>query len=348
MTGTTRFILSPAAFLFGMLVSLPTLGQDNPSTNREAAQIGETDRQRLLSLGEEEEPPAQIPYLYEGELEDIGPQMLLVPGSPKHLWFQALIDSQWYYNSNPTMTTSSQKVETDVWITTAELSVTTPAIETPGIGETEGLLEFSAGGWAQTYLYGTLSGRDEIVQGIPMKDNDFTGITLFGEIDYEQGPLFAGMGLRWTRLSNTNGSDGFYREWVPSWEVGYRIYPNATNLVTFRYDGSWHSTENETFNTLRDDLNNRWSNTLSAVWTHLLAPNWFLQPYAALTYDSYTDADGREDLTGLAGIVLAWQVNDYFTARLFASYRHHDSNKDYIADYDQFNSGLGASLSTSF
>jgi len=330
--------------LCGILASLPVLAQNNPSTNREGAQIAETDRQYLESL----ERTGGIPYLYDGEFEDIGPQILLVPGSSKHLWFQALIDSQWLYNSNPTFTTSDQKVGADVWITTAELRVIAPAFEINAFGESDGLLEFSAGGWAQTYVYGTLTGRDEIVQGIPMKDNDFTGITFFGELEYEQGPWFAGAGIRWTRLSNTNGSEGFYREWVPSWELGYRVPVGDRNLIALRYDGSWHSTENETFNVLRDDLNDRWSNTLSVVWTRLIVPGWFLQPYAALTYDSYTNADGREDLTGLAGVVLAWQINDFLTTRILASYRHRESNKDFIADYDQFNTGLGISLNARF
>jgi len=58
--------------------------------------------------------------------------------------------------------------------------------------------------------------------------------------------------------------------------------------------------------------------------------------------DCCTNADEWEDSTGLVWVVIFWQINDFVTVRILTSFRHRESNKDFIVGYDQFNSGLGA------
>ena len=69
----------------------------------------------------------EIPTLYEGETDDLGPQLLLLEAE-RHRWFSALADLQNYYTSNAALT-ESPVTATDVSVLTAQLGV-----ESPGIG----------------------------------------------------------------------------------------------------------------------------------------------------------------------------------------------------------------------
>lgn len=320
--------------------ALPSYGQEDFGLGREALRAAEEERAILQRTADQ---PFAIPYLYEGELEDVGPQFLLVPGRERHRWFQLVFDSQWFYNSNPTLADSANRIDTDVWVNTLELRAKSPKREIFG-----GEMELAGGAWAQSYFYGAVSGPTRQAGGLDINDFNFTGITFFSEADYQRGPSFAAAGLRWTRLSNTSGDNGFYREWVPSWRVGHRFSLSQRDLLTVRYDGSYHATTLETFAFLRDDLNDRWSNSGSIIWTRLLAPGWFLQTYGAAIHETYTRGPDRNEWTYVAGGALIRQFNARLAARVFISYAMRDSNRPEFADYRQLTSGLGGSLSFRF
>lgn len=319
---------------------LSAAAQDDFLAGREAARDAEADR---LRLGQDF-PSGKVPYLYDGELEDVGPQFLLRPGDRRHQWWRFLVDTQWFFNSNPTLADSSDRVETDVLINTVEFRGRSPAYETLG-----GRLELTGGAWIQNYFYGTASGPRRQAGGRDINDFNFTALTAFVSTDYSHGPWIGSLSLRWTRLSNVSGDDGFYREWAPSWQLGDRFAFGRDDLLTIRYQGSYHLTTSETFFFIRDDLNDCWSNGVSAVWTRRIAPQWFLQPYASASYEYYTNdpADRREWIYG-GGAALIYQFGPDFSARVFTNYQKRDSNRAEFADYQQWTAGLGGSLSFTF
>lgn len=327
------------SFFLLLLLGATTFGQEDFSAGRDASRAAHEDRDFLRG----DLADGRIPYLYEGELEDVGPQFLLLTEPPPHQWLRVILDSQWFYSSNPTLTGSADRIDADVWVNTIDLELRTPSVESFG-----GNLYWSGGGWAQSYHYGTLSGSGQRVGGLKLSDFNFTALTLFAAANYERGPWFGDFGIRWTRLSNTSGDDGFYREWVPNWRVGHRFFLGTKDLLTLRYDGSYHGTTTETFAFIRDDLNDRWSHGLSAIWTRQLVPDWYLQPYAAVVHETYTKGESRRDWTYMAGGSLIRQFGAHFSARVFLAYQERDSSRSEIVDYTQWTSGLGGLIALRF
>lgn len=299
---------------------------------------------------EQDDPASQFtqgeraPLLYEGELEDVGPQYLLVPGQPQHNWFKTVIDLQWFNTTNPTLTTDSNKRSADLMIATAQFGLTSP--EKPLWG---GRARFDGGYRYQYFEYGEITGDVEINRQA-VSQNDFKGHTVFTDGLWQKGNWSARAGIRFTRLDNNTSGDNFYNEVVPTWGVERSFAYGNDTRITLAYDGAAHFTTSNAVFLIRDDFNDRVTNALSLRAICRLNSKLFFQPKIRANYAVYSDDPNgdREDLTLSAGVTLSYYAKPNLILRVFTNYQERDSNGVGIADYSNVDAGLGGSFTYRF
>lgn len=329
--------LSHLALCAGSLIAPSLFAQSIIETANES--LDQEDPAAAFEAGE------LAPVLYDGELEDIGPQYLLLPGKPAHDWFRTLFDMQWFNSTNPTLADDSDRRSADLLVATAQFGLMTP--EKTYFGGKTSLL---SGYRYQYFEYGEITGQDTLINGSPVNTSDFKGHTFFADGVWNKEDWKATLGLRYTRLNNQTNGSNFYNETVLSWGLSRSFSVGQNALLTFAYDGAAFSTESAVGAIFfRDDLNDRLANALSARLIYRINSKLFLQPSVRLNYSDYDNTTGgREDLTTSAGATLSYYVNKDTVARIFASYQTRDSNGAGVADYSNIDAGIGGSFSFNF
>lgn len=284
------------------------------------------------------------PQLYPGELEDLGPQYLLTPGTPAHDWLMALLDLQWLNSTNPTQAEGNSGRSADLRILTAQFGLQTPDKAVAG-----GQLAAQLGLRYQNFAYGQLTG-DVVINGLPVSSSDFDAGSVFSEVKWTSGPWQARAGLRWTTLNNDQNGSDYYNEWAPSLALSRHFSLGSNTRLTLAYDGAYYVTNGVSVLTIRDDFNDRYSNALSLRLLYRLSSKVFIEPNARVNYTVFTDAPNgdREDTTASLGLNLSYYFNQDAVLRLFTTYQERQSTGLGIADYDNLDIGLGGTLSFQF
>ncbi|MFP4156220.1 MAG: outer membrane beta-barrel protein [Opitutales bacterium] len=326
------------AYLF-FLASLPALAQSPLDTANEALERESSNSAFAVESNGEE----TIPAFADEENEDVGPQYLLVPGTPSHDWFQAVADFQLLRSSNPTLDDNSTKQASDLAVATAQFVAQTPDHSLLG-----GSTSASAGVRYQLFRYGTFDDTD--INGVPVDRNDFDGYSFFTHLDWKKDDWRVRLGLRWTGLDNDTEGSLFYEEFVPTWELSRDFFTGPNTRIRLKYDGAYYATESQTFLPQFDDLNDRLAHSLSVSLLHRLNPKLYVEPTARITYADYRGNlyDDREDTTTRLGASLSYFVNDNVQLRLFTGYQKRNSNEAGIVDYENWDLGLGTTLSARF
>ncbi|MGJ8651014.1 MAG: MtrB/PioB family outer membrane beta-barrel protein [Opitutaceae bacterium] len=293
-------------------------------------------------LGDQEE--AVAPIFSEDELFDLGPQYLLIPSVPPHDWFHALIDFQYLKTSNPTLQEGSGDSSTDLFVLTAQFGVTTPK------------KKFLSGEWSnytgvryQVFRYG-LSDRDEVIGGIPVENNDFNALSVFSDLYWNYELWQLRLGLRWTEFENDLNGSGFYNEIVPNWGVKRGIPISQNSILTVSYEGALYLTESTAFTFARDDLNDRFVNSLGASYLYRVSEKLYIEPSARVSYSVYdnTATGDREDTVVSIGVTASYYFNETMAIRVFGNHQRRNSTGLGISNYENTDIGLGGSLSLSF
>ena len=336
--------LSRSSFFFFLFFA--SVGQAQTLIDASNAALEAEDAPAVFAEAEAETGAgiSQPPLLYPGELEDLGPQYLLTPGTPAHDWLMALLDLQWLSSSNPTQAEGDAARSADLRILTAQVGLQTPNKLLAG-----GQLAAQLGLRYQNFEYGQLSGDVEI-NGLPLSANDFDAGTVFSEAKWTHGPWQARAGLRWTSLNNDQNGSDYYNEWAPSWALSRHFSVSANARLTAAYDGAYYATNGVSVLTIRDDFNDRYSNAFSLRLLYRLSAQVFVEPNARITYTVFTDDPNgdREDTTASLGLNLSYYFNQSAVLRLFATYQERQSTGLGIADYDSLDLGLGGTLSWQF
>ena len=331
--------LSRYFFFFALL----SVGQAQSLIDESNASLEAEDAPSVFEEEEESYTLSQPPLLYPGELEDLGPQYLLTPGTPAHDWLMALLDLQWLHSTNPTQAEGDSGRSADLRILTAQFGLQTPDKAVAG-----GQLAAQLGMRYQQFEYGQLSG-DVVINGLAVSASDFDGTSVFSEAKWTRGSWQARAGLRWTTLNNDSGSD-YYNERVPSWALSRHFSIGANTRLTAAYDGAYYATNGVSVLTIRDDFNDRFSNALSLRLLYRLTSKCFVEPSARINYTVLTDDPNgdREDTTAGLGLNLSYYFNHDAVLRLFANYQERRSTGLGIADYENLDLGLGGTLSFQF
>lgn len=294
-----------------------------------------------------------IPTLYEGELEDIGPQYLLLE-NPPHEWFFVSADLQDYYTSNATL--SDTATWSDVAVLTAQLGVNAKPIR---VGKAGGKIDISAGYRYQNFLYGKLSGRtDHTIEASTLKlsDLDFSTHTLFGQAEWSQGAWFAGTGLRYTAYIQDSDDKTSYQEYVPSVHGGYRWTITERDFITADADACYRFTRTPKTAAgvaINGDRNDRYDLGLNLAYGHIIGSRILIQPSYRFQYSDYTEGDrvagptnGRADVFHTFTLTAAYYHNKYFSVRTYGSAEFRNSNE--AVDYSNYNLGAGVMAMLTF
>ena len=280
------------------------------------------------------------PELYPGEMDDVGPQFLLVPtqgaAAPAgHKWFEAFIDTQLYYTSNATLTENGN-ADTGLMVSTLQAAINLPTFDLLG-----GQVAAKAGYRHQWWLY---SLNDS---GSGLNDFDFAVSTIFLQARHTFGEQWAaGLGLDYNRLlSRENDWTEFYTELVPSWYVERNFAFGEKAALTAGLYGAYHWTHT-------DDpiahINDRLDTSIGIAYSYELAPGLIAQPYYRIQWSHYTANSDRNDLYNTLGFGLNYALGEHASLRTFIGYENRESTDTLIADYGKWDSGAGLTLSVRF
>ena len=349
----SRSLLALALALF-----LPC-GLSAQDVSRVTGESESAERLRKLATPEKKAASTRvIPSLYEGETEDLGPQLLLLR-PPPHRWFFALADVQDYYTSNAALTEDST-TDTDVFVLTAQLSVEAPAI---ALGGSSGKLVLGGGYRYQNFLYGTLSfTQDDPIQGgVGTIDSlDFQTHTPYLTAEWSNASgWMAGAGLRYSAFIATRENAMTYQEWAPSAHAGRRFNLTERSFLVVDADLAYRITHTMLpgglASILGADLNDRVDAGINVVYTHILGDRMMIQPAYRFQYSRYTEGGstasagaGRQDFLHTFSVTGGYYFNENIAARLFCSAEVRDSDEAPVSDYRNVNLGAGAMLSMRF
>jgi hypothetical protein len=300
---------------------------------------------RPSSAGAKPAPAKEIaPELFAGELDDVGPQFLLVPapaerGEPttggKTHWLEALADAQYLYTSNALLTEKGNS-DTGLMIVTLQAAANLPTFDIAGRQ-----IETKAGYRHQWWMY---SLHDS---GSGLNDFDFAVSTFFIQARHTLGENWVtGLGLDYNRLlSHDNEWTEFYTELVPSWFAERNFSFGEKAMLTAGLYGSYHWTHT-------DDpvshINDRLDTALGITYSYALAPNFYVQPYYRIQWSHYTENSDRNDMYNSIGLGLTYSINEWSALRAFVGYENRNSTDPIVPDYGKWDTGAGITLSVKF
>ncbi len=346
-----------AASLAGLLLvaALPASAQNTAVDTAQSA----TTTQQLQKPIAPSKQMAQAPLLYEGELDDIGPQYVLQPHErPKYI--QVMGDLQLYHTDNAALA-SANKVGTDVTVFTIQVALQNQAKEYFNGVVTQARVGFRF----QSYWYGIFSGRDNSSSPSaysPMKDLDFVIYSPFVEVNFKKNSWYGNLGLRYAAFYNTNSltagaaDRNFYQEWVPSGSLGYQLNIDANRILQVQYDGDFRGTHTDQMFTppaaqQPTGWQDRTDHAVSLIFSHIVGDHWVFQPAYRLMFTRYTnDTRDRTDVYNTLSFMVAYYFNENASARAFTSmeWRNSSFEAGVNNNYQAWNLGIGASLNFSF
>ncbi|MFN7137706.1 MAG: hypothetical protein ACK4UN_00025 [Limisphaerales bacterium] len=283
-------------------------------------------------------PGQAVPELYPGESEDIGPQRILQL-KPRRTYFEALVDSQFYWSDNVTLAGDNEQDST-IFVNTIQA-----AFAPRGLTSRDRDIQPRIGVRGQWYNYGLTGGNDRFLGSL-----DFHAQTLFAEVRYSLAQnlqLYVGTDL--SRLvSQSDYDDPFYREVAPY--LGFQwLKPIGENkAIGINYRGTYHFSETRSF-FFPENVNDRTDHSVSLAYTHELMPRLVLQPYYRFQYTYYTEFNERHDYLHDLGLSLAYHFTNWANLRTFASYQIKDAGRGSVRfanlpDYEKLDVGVGATL----
>lgn len=325
----------PATLTLGFLLCLQHWGYSQSAVDR----IENTERNTLDSIQKSDQGSKFVPTIYDGELEDIGPQYLLLEKA-RRKWLEFFADLQVYRTSNANLI-ENNPAHTDILAATVEVAAIPYEAKKWG-----GSLKTRLGYKHQQFFYGTLSGDTDLLNGIQADNLDFNNRQPFTDLSFKKGPWTYRAGVYYSELRNRKSSNLFYSELVPSWSVAYDIFLNPQAMITLNYRGTYRLTDSESFGLLPDGWNDQTEHTLSATYSRLIREKFLFQAGAGFKYAYFTESNrDREDILGFTNVTLAYFINERASVRLFSSYEARESSESTSADYRNLNIGAGAAFS---
>lgn len=282
-------------------------------------------------------PGSTVPELFAGELDDVGPQYLLLAG--QRPWaLDVWTDLEMTGTSNATL------VETDPansTITSAQGGVTWRTTGRPWAG---GRLAWEAGVKMQVYRYGYFADDDHKINLIEIDRNDFdlTGVHL--RADWRRDRWLVVAAVRGASLYSGSSHRVFYDELAAEFQT-YRQHPlGAHRTLAVGLEGATRLTRTDSFGLLPEGWNDRAELGVLAVVDQELGPRWRLQPAVRVLWSRYLDSSrDRTDWHASARATLSYALAPRAELRLSGGYDCRESSEALIADFRKWDLALGAS-----
>lgn len=308
------------------------------SQNQQGVQAVE-QQQRLLQY----ESGRQAPELYSGESEDIGPQRLLKL-TPRHRYFEALVDSQYFFTSNVQLSENGDS--STIFVNTVE-----PIFTTPDYKLWNKDFRTQVGVRAQWYNF-----------GLDGSNNGFGKFDFHAQVAYAYESFVpaenwrVSLGVEATRLLTQPDYDEFYKEVAPSWAVSRQFKLDQTRVFDVGYQGYYRFSE--THNALgvsipglslgADDVNNRFEQLLTLAYSQAITAKLIVTPFYQFQYNYYTEAP-RNDFLNTIGAFVTYNFCPHASVRTFLNWQDRISDRPAAApEYDKFDVGIGATLDIKF
>ena len=282
--------------------------------------------------------------LYDGELEDSGPQLLLLE-PPPHDWVQLLCDTQIYFTSNAAMS-ERNRTSTDVFVLTAQGAVTPKPLNFA-----QGKIFSSAGFRYQYFRYGLLGGSDKTIGNsyLPVDSMDFEAFTPYIQLDWRLGPWFIGLGTRFSAYVSRDTNHTTYQEWAPSLQAARTFSVGDSGQIAIGTDFTYRLSHSFLPPGVSlppgwflSDQNDRYNLGLNASYTHTLGENWMIQTAYRYQFSGYTQAQvSRHDHYHVLSLTVGYYANEHLSLRGFCSGEFRDSTDPVVSDYKNFNAGFG-------
>jgi hypothetical protein len=334
-----------AAILASSLLVLTARPVSAQNTAAQTAQSVNTTQQLQTPLSTPGSNSQTAPLLYEGELEDLGPQYLLQP-KKRYKYWDVSSDFQMYRTSNAALA-PADKTATDVSVLSLQLVLHSQEMQwAKGIKAT-----LRAGFSYQSFWYGVFDGREQPIAGSQARFNDFVTYTPFAELALTKGNWSATAGTRYAAYEHQTPTDSgdstFYQEFVQYWSLGYRWTLPQNQTFVVKYDGDYDGTNTNSFGLQPVGINDHTDQSISFIYSIIMAEHWAIQPSYRLMYDDYTNQQTRNDVYNTFSLVVAYYFNQSCSARALTSYEWRSSTAP-LQSYQNWNVGLGGSLSYSF
>lgn len=282
-------------------------------------------------------PPPTVPELFAGELDDVGPQYLLME-KPRSRALTLWTDLEITGTSNATLVETNPTFST---ITSAQAGVIWQAAPRPRWG---GIFRWEAGARAQAYRYGYLTGVKQLVNFVEIDRNNFDLIGAHVRADWQRGPWLAGLTLRGTTMRSTLTRRVFYDEVALEWQLYRHWSLAARRTLVVGLEGADRVSETDSYGLLPEGYNDRVEQSAVVVLDQALGARWHLQPTARVLATRYTNPGrNRTDWHASARLTLVYALSQQAELRLSGGYDRRDSTELLIADFRKWDLALGAS-----
>lgn len=276
-----------------------------------------------------------VPELFAGELDDVGPQYLLV-AQPRHRPWQLWADLELTATSNVTLVETDPASST---VTVAQVDFLRESVRRPFAGGTWG---WTAGAQGQAYRYGYLTGTQEQINLVEIDRNNFDLGGLHARVDWQRGPWLASLGARGSTLRANATDHTFYRELAAEWALFWQKALRPGRTLAFGLDGAMRFSETDSFGLLPHDWNNRVEQSFTCLLDQQLGATWHLRPSLRYILSHYTAAErDRFDQQFSARLALTRPLGRWAHLRFTLGYDHRESRDPLVPDFSKWDLGLG-------
>ena len=287
-------------------------------------------------------PSQTVPELFAGELEDVGPQFLLLAATrprPLELW----TDVEFTSTSNATLVENNPKSSS---ITSAQAGGTWHFGERAYRG---GRLRFESGVKVQTYRYGLLVGPKEKINFLEIDRNNFDLLGAHVQAGWRRDGWLAAVALRGASLRNRGNDRVFYQELGLEWQAYRQWQSGIRQTWTLGLDGAARWSHTDSFGLLPAGWNNRVEQAVVAAFDQSLGRGWRLQPAVRLQGTRYTHRDReRSDVHRSFRLSLIRPLGSAAELRFGVGYDRRVSSEAAMADFAKWDLELAGSARWQF
>jgi hypothetical protein len=284
----------------------------------------------------------KIPELFAGELEDVGPQYLLLPKAGRQAW-ELWTDLEITGTSNATLVNDNPEFST---ITAVQAGVIWHA---PATSRWTGQFTWEAGARAQTYRYGYLTGMKKTINFVEVDRNNFDLVGVHVRGTWWRNRWLASAGLRTSTMRNRAASHTFYEELALEWQLFRTWSLNPSRTLAAGLEGAGRLTNTDSYGIYPKGWNDRVEQGLFTVLDQDLGNDWHLQPALRVLASSYTQSGRSRTDWHLSGrVAVTHPLGRNADVRFSAGYDQRESTESEISDFKKWDLALALSASWHF
>lgn len=285
--------------------------------------------------------PPRVDELFAGELDDVGPQYLLLANArpqPLELWSDFEITG----TSNATLVETNPKSST---ITSAQAGGTWHFAARP---RWHGQLALETGFRLQTFRYGLLAGPKQKINFLEIDRNNFDLVGAHVAANWRRGDWFASAALRGASFRNRAADRVFYQEASAEWQVFRQWHLGSRTTLIAGGEGALRWSHTDSFGLLAPGLNNRLEQALVAVLDRALTDTWRVQPALRIQATHYTHRDRHRDDVHASGRLSLLRTVGNGELRLGVGYDRRESSEAESFDFSKWDLNLGGRMQWRF